>query len=391
MMLSPQKNQGFENPMAGRADTMVFLKQHLPMKQIMTVTRDRFKEIYGILEEAQINKHDQSHQLRTTVNAVQAMQELGFEHEEIMAAAIGGLIHDIGYNQPDHDEKDSDDGYNVGTKATFKQHAKKGAEEAEATLKTMLETVREQGDSNPTLKQLISHRGEDGEMRLIDEEGIEKIAEAILNHNDYGKNKAGYDPRQIGKGALMIQLFDKLDICRERVYSEHMAPETFVEGSGKYDEQYFHKVVPYCISYYEPQMDPETGHMDMTYHVDIDDFKRLMRKRYPHFNYDEDEYVQDFLRAYTKNCRIAAEAAGVILDNTNNSGTLTVKLVFKNGRTHELPFNRPNREIYEEEADGFRASIGDLLKDRAKISQLPMTGKKGRRGGVSIHEVITIN
>lgn len=336
------------------------------MKELLSVTRDRFREIDEILLGAQINKHDQSHQLRTAVHAAKAMRELGFEHREVMQAATGALIHDVGYNSPDDEAKDSDDGYNVGKKAKFQMHARNGAMEVEDRLLKMIEVVRKRGLDDSLISQLVSYKDENGETRVIDEGDVDKIAEAILNHNDYGKNEAGYDPRQISKGALMVQLFDKLDICKKRVYEEHMSPSSFVEGSGEYDETYFHKLVPYCVSHYEPKMDAETGHMEMTYHVNIADFKRLMREKYPHFKYSEDEYVQDFLRAYTKNCRIAAEAAGVILGSTSSEGTLTVRLDFGNGRRQELAFNRPNREIYEQQTGELRASIAEIIKDKTK-------------------------
>ncbi len=352
--------------MSSQAETMVFLKQHLPMKEVLEVTRERFREIDGILLQAQINKHDQSHQIRTAVFAAQAMRELGFSHREIMQATTGGLIHDVGYNRPDDAEKDSDDGYNVGKKAKFKKHALNGAIEVEERLQRILKVVRKKGVDDSVLSQLVTYKDENGDIQMIDEEDIERIGEAILNHNDYGKNKAGYDPRQIGKGALMVQLFDKLDICKKRVYKEHMSPSSFVEGSGEYDEQYFHKLVPYCISHYEPKMDQKNGHMEMTYHVNVGDFRDLMRNKYPNYNYGEDDYVQDFQRAYTKNCRIAAEAAGVVLDNQNGAGTLTVILDFGNGRTEELTFSRPNREIYGKEVEGFRPKLGDVLKSTSR-------------------------
>lgn len=336
------------------------------MKEILTVARGRFQNIDALLSQENINKHDQSHQIRTAVHAVRAMRQMGFEHREMMVAGAGALIHDIAYNQPDDNVEDSDDGYNVGKKARHKEHAKKGAHEAGRILRTALGAVREQGDSNPALKELISYKDANGEMRVINEQDIELIEESILNHNDYGKDEAAYDPRLISKSALMVQMFDKLDICRKRVYDEHMTPGTFVEGSGEYDEHYFHKVVPYCIRNYEAKMDAESGTIEMTYHVEIGDFKKLMREKYPHFNYSEAEFSHDFLRAYTKNCRIAAEAAGVILDNSDNRGTLTVKLDFGNGRTEEMAFNRPNREIYEQQTGELRVSIAERLKNKTK-------------------------
>ena len=336
------------------------------MKELMTATRGRFREIDEILLEAQINKHDQSHQLRTAVHAAQSMRQLGFEHREIIQAATGALIHDVGYNRPDDAAKDSDDGYNVGKKAKFKKHALNGALEVEGRLQRMLDVVRKRDVSGSTMGKLVSYKDENGETQLIDEADISRIAEAILNHNDYGKSEASYDPRQISKGALMVQLFDKLDICRKRVYKEHMTPESFVEGSDEYDPQYFHKVVPYCIRNYEPKMDPESGTMEMTYHVDLAEFKQLVREKYPHYRYNEDDYKNDFVLAYRKNCRIAAEAAGVILGQAGNDGTLTVKLDFGNERVEELVFNRPNREIYEHKSGELRASIADILKDKTK-------------------------
>jgi len=160
----------------------------------------------------------------------------------------------------------------------------------------------------------------------------------------------------------MIQVMDKVDICRQRVYKEHMTPETFVEGSGHYDEQYFHKVVPYCIPQPpEHSMDPETGTMTSVFHVDLRDFKRLMQNSYPGFRYNEDEYTRDFRRAYTKSCRTAAEGVGVILDNPTNQATLTVRLDFGNGHIKELEFARPNRKIYEEEVKGLRVTFGELV------------------------------
>jgi hypothetical protein len=350
------------------AETMVFLRGHLPIKEIMTVTRERFTNIDSILSEAQINKHDQGHQLRTAVHAAQAMHQLGFSHREIMQATSGALIHDVGYNKRDEAEDDSLDGYNVGTKAQFKKHALKGALEVEESLRAMLAAVREQGDDNPTLKRLVSYKDENGEMQTLDEEDVKKIVEAILNHNDYGKDNANYDPHEISKGALMVQLFDKLDICRKRVYPEHMDPGAFVEDSKDYDPKYFHRVAPYCVQSYEHQIDPETGTMEMVYKVDLAEFRALMQKSHPDFRYSEADFTSDFQRAYTKNCRIAAEAVGVILDNPTNQATLTVKLDFGNDRVEDLEFARPNREIYEEQTRSLRATIAEMVEERQRAA-----------------------
>lgn len=363
------KNPRIENNTASQAETMVFVEEHLPFEQITTITRERFRKIDRILEQVNINKHDQSHQLRTAVNAAQAMRQLGFDHREILMATAGALIHDVAYNQPDDAEGDSMDGYNVGKKAKFKKHAWKGAREVGGALRSALAAVREQGDSNPTLKGLISYKDKNGEMKLIDEEDIELIEETILNHNDYGKDDRKYDARGVGKGPLMVQVMDKMDICRQRVYKEHMTPESFVEGSSQYDEQYFHKLVPYCIPQPpEHSMDPETDTMTSVCKVRIDDFIKLMREKYPNFNYSEADYMRDFRRAYSKNCRIAAEGAGVILDNPTNEATLTVKLDFGNGNVQELEFARPNREIYEKESKALTATIAEITRDKLKAA-----------------------
>lgn len=332
------------------------------MTEIMRITRKRFAEIDELLLREHINKHDQPHQLRTAVNASSTLRQMGASHRDIMRAAVGGLIHDIGYIDPDEvPEEAAHDDYHGGNNRKFKKHARKGATEARRVLTQMLQTVRSQDDANPSLKKLISYKDENGQDQLMDEEDIERIAEAILNHNDYGKD-GDYDARTISTSALMVQLFDKLDICKGRVYKEHMEPDAFMPGSEEFDQRYYHRSVPFCVQSYDYELDEKRGVMDMTYHVDLSEFRELMRAKYPDFEYTEEDFTHDFKRAYAKNCQIAAEAVSVILDNVNGGPTLRVELVFADNGRKAMAFSRPNRDVYKREAGLLRVSIGEMLQ-----------------------------
>lgn len=349
-----------------QAEAIMFMKDHMSLKAIMQMTRDRFAEIDTLLRQEKINKHDQGHQLRTAANAVEAMRDLGFGHRDTVLAAAGALIHDIGYNQPDEpSEADLNHEYHGGKKAQFKKHALTGAIEAQQALSDMLNSVKQDGEENSDLTELMSYKDEAGKRHVINEEDIHKITEAILNHNDYGKDDDNYDPRQIGSGALMVQLFDKLDICKQRVYPEHMEPGVFVEGHEDFDPKYFHRAVPYCISNYEYKIDEQAGIMYMVYHVELDEFRTLVQAQFPDFQYSETDFVSDFQKAYGKNCSIGAEAIGAIMELRTSAPTLEVELRFKEGSSKKLGFAKPERDIYAESVRPLRASIAEHLAKRS--------------------------
>lgn len=339
----------FENITTAQA--LSFMREHLPLGEMITITRQRFAEIFELLLESTINKHDQGHQFRTALNAAKAMIGLSFSLEETILALAAALIHDVGYNQPDEEAPVSNkDTYNQGKKAHFKKHALKGANEVKSVLLTLLNEAKSQGEKNPALLKLMSYkRDRDGEPYLIDEKGIDQLAEGVLFHNDYGTNEENYDPRSLTKGSLTVQLFDKLDICRARVYKEHVAPSEFAKNDhGDYvNPRCVHRMVPYCINDYDFSMNAEAGTMEIIYNVNLEAFRSLMETAHADFKYSSDEFERDFIEAYTKNCRVAAEAAGVILDNLTDEPTLNVRLRFTDGEERKLEFSRPQREIYK--------------------------------------------
>lgn len=361
------------SPLAGQAPTIRFLKDHLPLSEIMSATRERFSAINRLLLTEQINRHDQGHQFRTTVNAVSAMRQLGFEHREIMQAAAGALIHDIGYIRPDEpDFSEKPDDYHGGNRAKFKKHALYGGQEAEEKLQRLLKLVETNERAAEKWGNMVSYHDENGEKQRMDETDIQAITEAILNHNDYGKDQENYDPRQIGRGALMVQLFDKLDICRQRVYNQHLNPSAFAPESPDFDPKYFHRTVPFCIRNYTFSIDREDGTLNMTYHVDLSEFQAMIREAYPNFKYEEVDFLRDFQKAYTHNCRIAAEALGVIFDRPTSQRALQIKLKFTASGAEEMAFSRPDRSIYDKMTEPLRVRLSDLLQiKKAEVANNP--------------------
>ena len=75
-----------------------------------------------------------------------------------------------------------------------------------------------------------------------------------------------------------------------------------------------------------------------------------MKRTQPDFVYTENDFEQDFLKAYEKNHKIIAEATGVLLENQTDRPTLNVELQFASGNVMELQFARPKRPIYKQEA-----------------------------------------
>lgn len=331
-----------------------YLNEHTALKQIIELVRHRFKSIDALLKEVGINKHDLSHQLRTASYAVAAMRKLGFfSHREIVATGVASAIHDFGYLHRDPGDAD-EEGYNSGVKGTFKKHALHGAEEVKQIINGLLDFIQDEAfiNSSPEIRakakayrKLLTYKDENGQEKLVNEEDIDAIWEAIVHHNDYGKDMEGYDPRRISKGALMTQLFDKLDICRQRVYKkDHMIPSDFAPGDQR-SHDYFHRSVPYCITDYQFKIDQAAGEMTVIYEVDLDRLNRVMQNEYPNFCYTPDAFVEDFNKAYRKNLRVAAEAIGVILDHITDRPTLIAELKFKQGGSVALPFIRKNRKL----------------------------------------------
>lgn len=349
-----------------KAVDTIFMKEHMPLKEIMLATRERFAEIDELLRQEVINRHDQGHQLRTAVNTVSAMRQIGIPHREVLQAAFGALVHDVGYNQQDHaSAEELQDEHLGGKKAQFKKHALYGAREVHETLTQLLEMAR--ADASGQAAQAISFKNKHGQPVMMDEEDVYRITEAILNHNDYGKDDVDYDPRKIGRGALMVQLFDKLDICRDRVYPEHMQPEVFDKKSDKYDEKNCHRVAPFCVSDYEWKIDVVTGKMKMTYNVDTTEFEAMMteysKDHDEPFVYNAEKYERDFLKAYEKNARIAAEAIGTIMGHETDEPMLEIELKFTDS-SKILNFARPKRDVYKR-TESLRASLAEMIGKRA--------------------------
>lgn len=352
-------------------DALKFMEANVPLIEISMATRQRFKKILKVLFEAGINKHNQSHQFRTALNTTRIMMELDFDRRAIVQAIIGALMHDIAYHKPDTKEKGGGrDDYNTGKKAHFMKHALNGAREIERLLNGLLKRAKRQGDRNPKLQKLLSYKNEEGSFDLMNEEDIRAITEAILNHNDYGKDDMEYDPRTISKGALVVQLSDKMDHSRQRVYKTQMKPEVFKRNKEGYDNpKCVHQIVPYCIKSYEFSINKEEGTMEWVYKVDMTDFIDLMKKADSNFVYSKKDYVRDFEAAYTKNSEVAAEAIGLILAKTEQERvelkgkkTLIVKLQFPDGEEEIIEFARPEkRPIYTQAARETRSEVEGLM------------------------------
>lgn len=338
-------------------ETLDFLGKHVALKQIIEGTRPRFEDISEILLDVGINRHDQPHQKRVALYSAAAMRQLKFKHYEILAGGVAGFIHDYGYLEKNPNTCDPDPtSYNGGPKGYFKLHALHGAKEIENKLNTLFKIAKRSKNldfkniyQEKSWRSLLIYKDELGEYKLINHEDIKLIVEIILNHNDYRKNESDYDPKDLSRPTLMVQIFDKLDNCRERVYApEHLNPSIFIEGNEDYDVKYFHRCVPYCIQDYQCTIEPKNGNMRVVYQVELEEFNKIMKKDYPDFNYTEEMFEKDFLKAYTKNSQIAAEAIGVVLNNITDDPTLTVELNFteSNNKT-EIPFARPDRPIYQ--------------------------------------------
>lgn len=369
--LTPQAkpSKAFEVTRRDNAAAREFLKEHIAYPEIINMIRGRFKEIFELLKEVGINKHDLSHQLRTAFSAINIMRELGpdyFSHREVVMAGAAATFHDIAYNRPSGTADET--GYNAGKKGDFKNHAPEGADEVKAYLTEALEKMKQAKDQlNPEIAQLrkiLTYKNENGESKRINDQDIDDIWGSIFHHNDYGKDKAEYNPWLIKNMMLMVQLCDKLDISRQRVYPEHMAPEDFVptekrtDGQER-DEKFIHRSVPYCINEYSYVVNAQNGRMTWKAHVDLEKFNTFMKDHHSDF-YDPDSFAEDFHRAYEKNARVAAEAFGKIMHRVDEKDSLSnqthyldshsplvVELDFGNGEKRRLYYRRPEREIYK--------------------------------------------
>ena len=139
-----------------------------------------------------------------------------------------------------------------------------------------------------------------------------------------------------------------------------------MEGSADFDPKYFHRVAPYCVQDYDFEIDEVGRGMTMVYNVDLTDFRDMMRKEDPDFEYTESDYLEDFVSAYGKNCKIAAEAIGTAMELDTEEPVLLVSIKFKGGGEHTIPYARPDREVYRENANSVRASIAERLSHQGR-------------------------
>ncbi|MCK5601237.1 HD domain-containing protein [Candidatus Pacearchaeota archaeon] len=355
------------------ASAREFLKEHSSLKEIVHWVRSRFSDITKNLREEEINKHDLSHQLRTAYNGVNIMQALGedyFTHRETILAGIAAVIHDVGYIDGDTEDIE-EKGYNSGNKGKYKKHALKGANEVKRKLNQYLklvngaygDRVKIDAEKVEEIRKMLTYKDENGEDRLINDKDIEFIWGSILHHNDYGKDTAEYNPWMVDPSALIVQLCDKLDHCRQRIYKEHLNPEDFVpdhertNGSER-DDKYFHRSVPYCIQDYKFLVNEKNGRMTWVANVDLNRFNELMKDVKPNY-YTPDSFAKDFHTAYEKSARVAAEALGAILHQSEDRkplkeqtqyldihSPLVVELQFSDGNKKRLYYTRPDRDIY---------------------------------------------
>lgn len=336
------------------------LKEGVELTTLINSVRDRFKAITQLLRQPEtlLNQHDLSHQMRTSLNSVALLERLGFSKRETLLVGVAGIMHDIGYIRKDVDEADKE-GYNAGVKGWFKKHALHGANELEDVLKLMLEVV-----NNPKIlehedpeirsiiqkkvsewRKMLEYKDENGEVHMIDTNDVQLMREAILHHNDYGKEGASYDPTGFNQAALATQLFDKLDIVKDRIDERHVTPHQVHPEVGT-DPHGCHRRAPWCVTDYHFSVDPQEGMMRAIYEVNLNRLSAVMQAEYPGFIYTEEAFVNDFNEAYSKSCRVAAEAAGILMNKASDTANFTVELRFKDGNSVELPFARPKRPIY---------------------------------------------
>lgn len=336
-----------------RGEAMVFLKRHLPVKDWIEAIRDRFDTIDTTLLEDNINVHDLGHQIRVAINTVLVLRELNFDHRSIMQAGNGALLHDVRHLPETESSLHANDDYLGGNKGKYRRHALLGAMEVEQVLTALLEHAQA-GQPLGELETLITYKDQQGEVRQIDQQDINGIVEAVLNHNDYGQSMEGYDPKTVNKAALAVQFSDKIDNRRKRVYQEHMIPGAFIEGHPQYDPKYYHRCVSYCINDYDFSIDHSSKTITVRYEVDLTRFRRLMQQECPGFQYTKGQFLADFDRAYSKSSRIAAEAVGVLLENMSDEPTLNAEFHFTgedaSDQTYAINYSRPDREIYKQGA-----------------------------------------
>lgn len=297
------------------------------------------------------------------MNAVTIMRRLGFDHKDVLASAVAAYIHDIGYLES-HEPlilKNDPTGYNGGPRASYNMHPKLGAEKVKQMIEGISGFIEDEKFYNAhpelqkeinRLKKMMSFKDESGAMDLLQKDSriTKLIYDVIYYHNDYAQSEEGYDPSDVDIAALVVQLCDKLDHCNKRVYKEHVSDHSvFNPDDENFDDKFFHRSVPFCIKKYKLQIDPGNQKVNAIYYVDLSKFENIVREFAPEYCFTEEEFIRHFCMAYSKNCRIASEAAGWIFAKMNgeksvkNEKPLKVIWRFKNGGARSLDFSPPER------------------------------------------------
>jgi len=330
-----------------------FIKERLHVPEVFKFTAERFRQIYNLLLKVSINKHDQGHQYRVGLNTVVLMEMLGYDKEVQAVSALSALIHDIGYNRKDPPDHNNIDPAAAG-KTSFKKHAAYGADEAkrwlellgkmkesERNISTLPSNAQAQGVS---LDDLITIKDENKNWRTLNKEDILQIYNQILHHNHYGMEGREFDPGEAGAVGLMVRFGDKIDVCRQRVYDEHVKdPNVFIEGDDSFDPFYFHRCVPYSTLGYEFDMPEDCSSVTIRYYVDLDDFNVLMSGVEGYEGYTQEDYRKDFLRAYKKSFEIVSESLAVILGEGAAENNLRIEFVCEQGEIEPMEFSSPEK------------------------------------------------
>lgn len=323
------------------------------------------REVNRCLEHSGINLHDEPHEGRVA-NGVWQLGEM-FHHtrHKIYAAVFGARNHDIGYNAKGRDPR-------TLSKEDYADHPERGAQMFDDAINEVRPPWWGPQHSQIARDSILYHNN------------------GSRSYTQYWKDREGRATTWDDVLPMYTRFVDKIDNTYERVYPSHMEelgkvlglspeiirtqmranmelllsspkdaasrsraaknrehflkkqhggnPQEVFDQLRRHDPRFIHRVVPYAITAQHLLYSPKKKKLGVIYDVDTDRVGSVLG-----IQYTPDDHYQQFLEAYERSCKHAADIGYRIHTLLTGEQSDTSEPMFS------VIFNYGNKEMREVE------------------------------------------